>query len=430
MNSPFKLYWVETPSPEENCFVAARSKRAATKYEEQGTGFEPNSCKASLIRTLDNVWVTEYRCTETSEILVTPFYVQPEDVHQLGIKWRVIEGDDIFEYSEDEYVKQGDLNYIASLGENPQAVVIRSVADLLEMIKRGDSGKDWIFRGHSSSFWGLQAGVHRLINNAASDVESIVNKERSLLTEFKRRARIHLQAPPSSDWEWMVLAQHFGLPTRMLDWTENPLVALYFSVRDRQEVSNDGMLYAYRHGVQEIDIESSGDPFAIEQIELVRPPHLDQRVIVQRSIFTAEPPRYDKRAGKASNLRYWYVSATHKTEIRRELTKLGISENSLFPGLASLAAEIKEELIHPNLAKRISESVTHQTFVALRRMYGCAKLAGFMDEKIGGLRLRLTHPTHSLLQRVVGTLRHPTHPLSYLNVIASPLRSTFAISPT
>jgi hypothetical protein len=63
-------------------------------------------------------------------------------------------------------------------------------------------------------------------------------------------------------------------------------------------------------------------------------------------------------------------------------------------------------------------------------MYGCAKLAGFMDEKIGGLRLRLTHPTHSLLQRVVGTLRHPTHPLSYLNVIASPLRSTFAISPT
>jgi hypothetical protein len=47
-------------------------------------------------------------------------------------------------------------------------------------------------------------------------------------------------------------------------------------------------------------------------------------------------------------------------------------------------------------------------------MYGCAKLAGFTDEKIGGLRLRLTHPAN----------------LPYLNVIASPLRSTFAISPT
>jgi FRG domain len=350
MNNPFKLYWVEAPSPDENCFVAARSKRAAAKHEEDETGFDPGHCEATAIRALDNDWVAEYRGLETSENLATPFYVQPEDVHQLGIKWRVVEGDDIFEYGDHQYLKQGGLNYIASLGKNPQAFVIRSVADLLGMIKRDDQGDDWIFRGHSSSFWRLEAGVHRFINNAKADLESIINKERSLLSEFKRRARIYLQIPPSSNWEWMVVAQHFGLPTRMLDWTE----ALYFSVRDRQEISNDGMLYAYQHGVQEIDIESTSDPFAIEQIELVRPPHLDQRVIVQRSIFTAEPPRYEKGAGKASNLRYWYVSAKYKAEIRRELATLGISENSLFPGLASLAAEIKEELTHPNLVKRIS----------------------------------------------------------------------------
>jgi hypothetical protein len=55
-------------------------------------------------------------------------------------------------------------------------------------------------------------------------------------------------------------------------------------------------------------------------------------------------------------------------------------------------------------------------------MYGCAKLAGFTDEKIGGLRLRLTPPYKP-------PLPHPAN-LPYLNVIASPLRSTFAISPT
>jgi hypothetical protein len=284
----------------------------------------------------------------------TPFYVQPEDVHQLGIQRRVVEGDDVFEYGGYQYVKQGDLNYVASLGENPETTVIRSVADLLGVINR-DNQSDWIFRGHSSSFWSLEAGVHRLNSDAAADLESLINQERRLLSEFKRRARTFLQSPPSSNWEWIVLAQHFGLPTRMLDWTENPLVALYFSVRDRQELSNDGMLYAYRHGVQEIDIESASDPFAIERIELVRPPHLDQRVIVQRSIFTAEPPRYDKSSGEVSNLRYWYVSVKHKAEMRRELAKLGISESSLFPGLASLAAELKKELLL-KLVGRISEA--------------------------------------------------------------------------
>jgi hypothetical protein len=341
---PFTLFWVKTPSPEENCFVAARSKRAAAKHEEDGTGFDPGDCEATAIRPLENDWVVEYRGAKKSKDLVTPFYVQPEDVHQLGIKWHIVEGDDVFEYGGRRYVKQGALNYVASLGENPEVTVIRSVADLLEVMKRNNQS-DWIFRGHSSSFWSLEAGVHRLLKDNKVDLESLINQERWLPTEFKRRARIFLQSPPSSNWEWMVLAQHFGLPTRVLDWTENPLVALYFSVRDQQESSNDGMLYAYRHGVQEIDIESSSDPFAIEQIELVRPPHLDQRVIVQQSVFTAEPPRYDKGGSKASNLKYWYVSVKHKPEIRRELAKFGISESSLFPGLASLAAEIKEDLL-------------------------------------------------------------------------------------
>jgi hypothetical protein len=136
-----------------------------------------------------------------------------------------------------------------------------------------------------------------------------------------------------------------------LDWTENPLVALYFSVRDRQDISNDGMLFAYRHGAQEIDIESSADRFAIDQIVLVRPPHLDQRVIAQQSVFTAEPPRFEKKRGEGSDLNYWYVSVKSKAEIRNELAKLGISESSLFPGLVSLATGIKDELFRDRLLK-------------------------------------------------------------------------------
>jgi hypothetical protein len=152
----------------------------------------------------------------------------------------------------------------------------------------------------------------------------------------------------------MVIAQHFGLPTRILDWTENPLVALYFSTKDSKDASGDGMLFAYRHGADAIDIESTMDPFAIDQTEVLRPPHLDQRVIAQQSVFTVEPTGLKKGGGReSSDLRYWHVSANHKDETREQLTKLGISESTLFPSLASVAADIKAAAVQKKLAEKI-----------------------------------------------------------------------------
>jgi hypothetical protein len=131
-----------------------------------------------------------------------------------------------------------------------------------------------------------------------------------------------------------------------LDWTENPLIGLYFCVRDIKEDTDDGMLLAYKHGAEEIDIGSTTDPFSIAQIELVRPPHLDQRVIAQQSVFTAEPVGLQKGSGrKESAIRYWNVSARAKHDIKRELAKLGISESTLFPGLTTLAAEIRDSVL-------------------------------------------------------------------------------------
>jgi hypothetical protein len=350
---PYKLYWVATPSPEENCFVAARSKRSAEKFEEDGTGFNPRDCVAEFVLQLNNTWVAQYLRNGDSSA-IEPFYVQFEDVRELGIEWRVIEGDDVFECNGKRYVKQGDLNYIALLGrKRSQKVIVRSVADLLEIIDR-DAPGDWIFRGHGSHRWKLAASAHRLADELGLASDEFVLLERQVLSEFKRRTRIFLQSRPVSDWEWIVIAQHFGLPTRILDWTENPLVALYFSIRDRKEASRDGVLFAYRHGADAIDIESTINPFGIKQIELLRPPHLDQRVIAQQSVFTVEPTGLTKGSGReSSDLRYWHVSANHKDEIQEQLAKLGISESTLFPGLASVAAEIKAIAIQKKLVEKI-----------------------------------------------------------------------------
>src|SRR4051794_13529228 len=111
MKNPFTLYWVETPSAEENCFIAARSKRAAASFEEDGTGFDRGGCQATAIRVLESDWVAKYRESKSPEDLITPFYVQFEDLHDLGIEWRIVEGDEFFQYRDHRFVKQGDLNY-------------------------------------------------------------------------------------------------------------------------------------------------------------------------------------------------------------------------------------------------------------------------------------------------------------------------------
>ncbi|RZI98023.1 MAG: FRG domain-containing protein [Brevundimonas sp.] len=179
-----------------------------------------------------------------------------------------------------------------------------------------DAPGEWIFRGQSSCRWGLQASVHRLRSADLSPSE-MRGYEQRIVGEFRRRARTFLPNPPSTIWEWLILAQHFGLPTRLLDWTENPLVALYFAVRDNDGVSDDGQLFAYRHGTAGIDLESTVDPFSVQRVEVVRPPYIDQRVIAQRSVFTVEPHPLEGEETESEDLRYWNVSVLRRRDSSR-----------------------------------------------------------------------------------------------------------------
>lgn len=96
-----------------------------------------------------------------------------------------------------------------------------------EKFLSGLASPEWLFRGHSDSTWKLRPKIGRedVLGTpweAASEI--------GLLEEFKRRARQFESGVDFDDWDWLALAQHFGLPTRLLDWTQNPLVAAYFAV--------------------------------------------------------------------------------------------------------------------------------------------------------------------------------------------------------
>ena len=104
--------------------------------------------------------------------------------------------------------------------------------DILEAFEQS-SGGGYLFRGQRDSRWELQTTLERYTppNMKASDAEL------RLLHEFKRRAHTYLQPQhiPAKDdsGEWLALMQHFGAPTRLLDVTESPYVAVYFWRRHR-----------------------------------------------------------------------------------------------------------------------------------------------------------------------------------------------------
>ena len=123
---------------------------------------------------------------------------------------------------------------------------IESVADLLEKVADFYAGDPTVlFRGQSNADWPLTPKLGRTTFRKRFGV-SLPDVETKLLAEFERQAVPHLSTRSiQNSWDRLALAQHHGLPTRLLDWSTSPLVALWFAVEKPAATGAVAALWAY-----------------------------------------------------------------------------------------------------------------------------------------------------------------------------------------
>jgi hypothetical protein len=241
-------------------------------------------------------------------------------------------------------------------------VTISCVADLIRFgddIQRTSGLRCW-YRGHSKASYALQPSAHRRFTE---------EHERNLIHEFRARAALrHTSVPPRSDWAaWLALAQHYGLPTRLLDWSFSPLIAAYFAVTGRDpdeqqpatiwallpsELNRHFGYEPYLYAIDAKTLEELINPaFAKkytspEKVGAAMAVEADPRMQVQQGAFTVHGLRepLSEVRGSGSWLFRADIPAEDVGRLRHELRILSIREDAVFPDLSALASHLTSEI--------------------------------------------------------------------------------------
>ncbi len=218
------------------------------------------------------------------------------------------------------------------------------------------------FRGQARQVW-------KLVPSLARDAAHL-QAENALIKRFMQNAAPHLDTQPREEWEWIFLMQHHRAFTRLLDWSESPLAALYFAVHEEEHLGASGAVWCLdpvalnREAKLKFEFEPEIPAFGRDKVlESYLPsrvrenpaelypvaivgPRNTPRMAAQLGTFTINHRLHTpiEDIGEGKHVWRWIVPGAAKGKILKELAVLGISALTLFPELDRVADLTREIL--------------------------------------------------------------------------------------
>ncbi len=224
---------------------------------------------------------------------------------------------------------------------------VRTISELLEALEPIDH---LFFRGQADYEWTLEPSIARIENPEhcySMTLTGWLSLESYLISEFKKYSYPYLKDEPNNYHDWLVHGQHHGLPTRLLDWSVNPLKALFFAVEDNSLDHVDGSLFLCtpkQMAPTTNDIhEGKGTQFFYSS-------HINARVSAQEGAFSIpyvneEEDDFEQDLDiDTSKLRSYgklRIPKECKPQFRHSLNKLGINHRTIYPGLDGISQMLK-----------------------------------------------------------------------------------------
>lgn len=229
-----------------------------------------------------------------------------------------------------------------------QTKTINTFFEFLELVDKSKTTTAdlLLFRGQSEK-------MHLIPSIARRDPQiDTTELEKKMLEELKRRAKTHIITMEFDEWDWLIYAQHFGMKTRLLDWTSNPLTALWFACSNESKKNINSVVYILKNAEAFLlDKSKEISPFLRTKTKVLKPTLNNERIIAQAGWFTAH--KYSGSAKCFVDLRTnkeikdsiieVTIPKNIKPAILESLNVFGINSQTLFPGISGICNHMNWE---------------------------------------------------------------------------------------